>query len=91
MPAKGARLERRAFEVSDIGFGPRIRLGDGRLEIDRAALADLVLRDDRVTRCDIQLVSPGEDARIVHICDTVEPQWRALGGTFPGWTSPIRT
>lgn len=91
MPPKGARLERRIFEVSDISFGPRIRLGDGRLELDRAALADLVLRDDRVERCDIQLVSPGEDARIVHICDTVEPQWRVEGGTFPGWTSPIRT
>jgi glycine reductase len=85
------RLERRSFRVTGVAFGKRTRLDGTRLEIDRAEIRDLVLQDDRLTRCEVQLVAPGEDARIVHICDTVEPQWRVGGGTFPGWTSPIRT
>lgn len=85
------RLERRTFPVAEAAFGRATRLDGKRLEIDRVALADLVLQDDRVTQCAVELVRPGEDARIVHICDTVEPQWRTGGGTFPGWTSPIRT
>jgi glycine reductase len=85
------RLERRSFAVTSATFGKRTRLDGTRLEVDRAELADLVRTDDRVTRCDVELVAPGEDARIVHICDTVEPQWRVGGGTFPGWVSSIRT
>ncbi|MBM4435043.1 MAG: glycine reductase [Chloroflexi bacterium] len=85
------RLERRSFPVTAAALGTRTRLDGTRLEVDRAELADLVRTDDRVTRCEVELVAPGEDARIVHVCDTVEPQWRAGGGTFPGWISPIRT
>ncbi len=85
------RLERRTFPVAEIAFGPSTRLHGGRLEIDRAGLADVVRQDDRLVGCSVELVSPGENARIVHICDTVEPQWRVGGGTFPGWLSPIRT
>ncbi|MGH2377946.1 MAG: glycine/sarcosine/betaine reductase component B subunit [Candidatus Limnocylindria bacterium] len=91
MAPRQARLERRGFPVTAAAFGPRTALDGGRLVIDRAELADLVLTDDRLTRCAVELVAPGEDARIVHICDTVEPQWRLDGGTFPGWLSPIRT
>ncbi|HEY7624211.1 MAG TPA: glycine/sarcosine/betaine reductase component B subunit [Candidatus Limnocylindria bacterium] len=91
MTPKGPRLERRSFDVRDIGFGRGFRYEDGRLQVDRDALASAVLLDDRVARCEVQLVSPGEDARIVHICDTAEPQWRVDGQTFGGWLSPIRT
>jgi glycine reductase len=89
--ARAARLERRSFAVTEAAFGNGFAFDAGRLTVDRDALAAVVLEDDRVARCAVQLVQPGEDARIVHICDTVEPQWRVGGGTFPGWASPIRT
>ncbi len=85
------RLERRSFDVIEAAFGRGFGFDSGRLTLDREALAAEVLQDDRVTRCEVQLVAPGEDARIVHICGTTEPQWRTGGGTFPGWVSPIRT
>lgn len=85
------RLERRTFPVTEIAFGPRTRFEGGRLDIDRGGVVDVVRQDDRLVGCTVELVSPGENARIVHICDTVEPQWRVGGDTFPGWLSPIRT
>ena len=91
MAPSRSRLERRSFDVVEARFGRGFGFDAGRLTLDRDALAAAVLQDDRVARCDVQLVAPGEDARIVHICDTVEPQWRIGGGTFPGWGSPIRT
>lgn len=91
MAPPGMRLERRSFTVDQIAFGRATRLDGRRLEVDRKAIVDLVLQDHRITRCGVELVSPGENARIIHICDTVEPQWRVGGGTFPGWISPIQT
>jgi sarcosine reductase len=75
------RLERRVHHVTELGFGARTGLDKGRLQIDHQALIDLVLADDRLTGC----------ARVIHICDTVEPHWRVNGPTFPGWRGDIRT
>lgn len=85
------RLERRVHNVSEIAFGPRIDLRQGRLELNRDALSTLVLADDRLTTCNVELVSGGENARVVHICDTVEPQWRTHGMTFAGWDGDAQT
>jgi sarcosine reductase len=85
------RLERYVHEVAEVAFGARTELSGGRLTLDRADLEQRVLTDDRLATCSVQLASPGESARVVHICDTVEPQWRASGPTFPGWSSEIRS
>src|SRR5260370_8995312 len=85
------RLERRVHRVGEIAFGGGTSLADGRLLIDREALRELVLADDRVTVCRVELAEPGDDARVVHICDTVEPEWGASGPGFRGWDSEIQT
>ena len=85
------RLERHVHEVTQVAFGARTELSSGQLTLDRERLAQIVLADDRLTSCDIQLAAPGESARVVHICDTVEPHWRTDGPTFPGWGSEIRS
>jgi glycine reductase len=91
MPAPPMRLERRVHHVHDIAFGQRPALANGRLHVDRESLLELVLADDRVAACNVELASPGDNARVVHICDTVEPHWRASGPTFPGWDTEIQT
>ena len=91
MPAPPMRLERRVHRVHDISFGPGTVLADGRLQVEQEALRELVLADDRVAACNVELAKPGENARVVHICDTVEPHWRATGPTFPGWDTEIQT
>jgi len=85
------RLERRVHQVDEIAFGPRTGLRDKRLEVDRDELRSLALSDDRVMTCNVELVSAGEHARVIHICDTVEPQWRTLGASFPGWDADAET
>jgi glycine reductase len=85
------RLERRVQHVDEIVFGPKTSLANGRLQIDREVLRDLVRGDDRILTCNVELAEPGDDARVVHICDTVEPHWRANGPTFPGWDMEIQT
>src|SRR5690242_15136685 len=85
------RLERRVHHVSGVEFGARTRLHAGRLALEREQVRDMVLADDRIQRCNVELVAPGENARVVHICDTVEPQWRASGPTFPGWQTDAQT
>ncbi len=91
MVAEPTRLERRTHRVSDIAFGGGTSLRDGLLAVDREALCALVMADDCVTACNVELAHPGENARIVHICDTVEPHWRTNGPTFPGWGTEIHT
>ena len=84
------RLVRQVHRVDSIAFGSGTALDNRRLSVDRQALVDLVLSDDRLTHCNVELVSLGENARIVHICNTVEPQWR-VGPTFPaGSQRPAR-
>src|SRR5262249_1364752 len=86
------RLERHVHHVRDIGFAQHTALLDnGVLQLDRDSLTDLVLLDDRIATCNVELATPGENARVVHICDTVEPQWRAQGTTFPGWAADAQT
>jgi len=85
------RLERHVHDVAEVAFGSRTALSKGRLTLDADHLARLVLVDDRLSACGIQLAAPGESTRVVHICDTVEPQWRTHGPTFPGWGSEIRS
>ena len=91
MAVASMRLERRVHRADNIVFGPSMLLEHGRLHINREAVRDLVLADDRVAACNMELASPGDNARVVHICDTVEPHWRANGPTFPGWDSEIQT
>ena len=86
------RLERHIHHVQEIGFGPRtVLLPAGRLEVNRQTLTDLVMADDRISACNVELASCGERVRVVHICDTVEPQWREQGTTFPGGGADAQT
>ena len=87
------RLELGTFHVGEVVFGPQTRLGGGRLEVDHDELARLALQDPRLRRASIQLVRPREEARIVHVCDTIEPRAKVSGpgGVFPGFVGPIRT
>jgi glycine reductase complex component B subunit alpha and beta len=85
------RLERHVHHVASLASGDATRLDAGALTINPKDISNLVLRDDRITSCSVELVAPGEDARIVHICDSVEPHWRQDGPTFPGWETDART
>ncbi|HHY94778.1 MAG TPA: glycine reductase, partial [Firmicutes bacterium] len=83
------RLERRLFQVDDVRFGERTTL-DGRiLVIKREELVSELMGIPGITAVDIELVHPGESARIIHLLDTVLPMVKVEGpGTaYPGQLS----
>ncbi|MEW6522727.1 MAG: glycine/sarcosine/betaine reductase component B subunit [Bacillota bacterium] len=79
------KLTRRIFQVDGVVFGERTALCGGRLVINKQELVELVLTVPGVARVDVELVSPGESARIIHVLDTIQPQLKLAGGdAYPG-------
>jgi glycine reductase len=85
------RLELRTFDVSSVAFGDRTALARGALSIARDELAALVGADPAFRSVDVQLVRPGESARITQITDVIEPRVKVGGtaGVFPGVLGPV--
>lgn len=74
------------FPVDEVVFGAPAGWKNGRLVIDAARVAALVREDRRIRRVDVDLVRPGEAARIVQVRDVVEPRVKVdgPGRTYPG-------
>jgi glycine reductase complex component B subunit alpha and beta len=80
------------IDVGDVAFGDATAVADGTLTIDVTAVAELVLEDPRIVGCELDVARPGEDVRIVHCLDAVEPRTKLGDGTvFPGFTGPMAT
>ncbi|HHY93861.1 MAG TPA: beta-aspartyl-peptidase, partial [Firmicutes bacterium] len=86
-------LEVRYFQVKEVVFSDRTRYVQGVLEVNRDDLVELALRDGVLQAVDIQVVHPGESARIIHVLDTVEPRCKVEGKgcAFPGFLGPPET
>jgi glycine reductase len=80
------RLEMGTFPVHDVVFGSHTRWQDGRLEIDRDSILDLILHDPRIATAEIELAKPGESVRIWPVRDVIEPRIKVEGPgvVYPG-------
>ena len=80
------RLEMGTFPVHDVVFGSHTRWQDGRLEIDRDAIVDLILHDPRIATAELELAKPGESVRIWPVRDVIEPRIKVEGPgvVYPG-------
>jgi glycine reductase complex component B subunit alpha and beta len=80
------RLEMGTFPVHDIVFGSHTRWQDGRLEIDRDSILDLILHDPRIATAELELAKPGESVRIWPVRDVIEPRIKVEGPgvVYPG-------
>ena len=85
------RLELRTFHLDRVAFGDRTALQGRALTIARDEIAALAAADPAFDGVDVQLVRPGERARIPQITDVVEPRVKSggTGGVFPGLLSPV--
>jgi len=84
-------LEMSEYPVRRLQFGAGFFYKAGVLEIDRAALNELLLEDPRIESADCEIVAPGEPVRITGVRDVVEPRAK-LGGeaqVFPGALGPV--
>ncbi len=85
------RLEPRTFDVESVAFGERTVLAGRALTISREEMAALAGADPAFRSIDVQLVRPGEAARITQITDVIEPRVKVGGtaGVFPGVLGPV--
>ena len=80
------RLQLNCIDITDIRFSDKTSIRNGTLFVDRKGLHELLLKDGRLGKVDIELARPGESCRILHACDVVEPRAKADPGKvdFPG-------
>ena len=74
------------FPVRDAVFDGATRLDCDALHIDHDELASVILEDPKIKRVSVEIVKPGENARIIHVRDVVEPRIKidGPGSVFPG-------
>lgn len=87
------KLERGYFSIRSLAFGRATSLADGVLTVNRDELVKLVRSEDTngyIADLDLEIVCPGEDARIVHVLDTLPVGVKVSGeGDFlPGHLAP---
>ncbi len=88
--SKPIRLELGRFDVRDVIFSDSTRYRDGTLHIDRAELQQHLSKDSPFKTIEIDIAKPGEETRIVHALDVVEPRTKVSGPgcVFPGILGP---
>ena len=79
------RLELGKIFIKDVKFGDVTHVEDGVLYVNKTAIQDLILQDDKIKSVKIELAHPGESVRIVPVKDVIEPRVKVSGGdVFPG-------
>ena len=86
------RLEMAEFPVTDIRLGTRFRYHSGNLEVDAEELKESVLQDKRIKEARLDVVVPGENARVTGVRDVAEPRVKVdgKGQVFPGIVGPVK-
>ena len=87
------RLDLHTIEISEVRFGDATRVDGGTLSMDRDALIGMVLEDGRIQAAEVEIARPGDDTRIVHCLDAVEPRTKVGDGdvVFPGFLGGMDT
>jgi len=73
-------LTRQYFDVKDADFGSKTSFENGILTVNKQELIDLVtplLKE--VESVDFEIVKPGENTRIIHVLDTIQPMVKVSG------------
>ncbi|MBI4317943.1 MAG: hypothetical protein HY675_05590 [Chloroflexi bacterium] len=85
------KLELAIFPVNKLIWGDRTQYQEGVLSLNKGELLSLLREDSRIESAELEIVNPGDRARIVGIRDAVEPRIKASGPgcVFPGILGPI--
>ncbi len=81
-----------SFPVQKAQLAGRAEYRDGLLTIDGESIRRLILQDRRIREVRLELVHPGESARIIRALDAIEPMTKVQGPSscFPGFNGPPR-
>ena len=80
------RLRLDILFIRDVLFSDETAIRDGVLHVEKKALQNLLLEDQRFASVDVELARPGQDCRIIRVLDVIEPRAKTSDGDedFPG-------
>ena len=79
------KLELGKFEIKDIQFAEKSYIENHVLYVNKEEVEALVLEDDKLIGCKLDIARPGEATRITPVKDVIEPRVKVSGGEiFPG-------
>jgi len=86
-------LEIHTVEAGDVQFADATRVDDHTLYVDRAEVEAVILEDSRIAAVRLEVAKPGDDTRIVHCLDAVEPRTKLNDDAvvFPGFLGGMDT
>ena len=74
------KLTRCYYDVKDVKFGSEMSLEDGVLTVSKEALKEEVRPLLKAVKSvDFEIVKPGENTRIIHLLDTLQPMIKVEG------------
>ena len=84
------KLELKIHYIHDVRFGGNTFVENGVLHVNSDELKGLLREDKNLGDIDIVLARPGENCRIIRVCDVVEPRAKSSesGVDFPGALGP---
>ncbi|WP_462363353.1 glycine/sarcosine/betaine reductase component B subunit, partial [Pyramidobacter porci] len=87
------KLELHKVKIDKIAFGDEFSVKGGVLTINKKAIIDHLMDDDRLASVDVELAHPGEKTRIMPVKDVVEPRCKIEGTNevFPGMIGDVDT
>lgn len=87
------RLELGHINIKDIQFGSESKIEDGVLYVNEDAVKAIVLEDEKIKSCKLDIARPGESVRITPVKDVIEPRVKVegRGGVFPGVINKVDT
>ena len=75
------------YPVREVVEGPA-GYADGRRSLDLGGLAEAVGADTRLREVHLELVRPGERARVLNVLDIFDARRKEDGPTYPGFDGP---
>ena len=80
------KLELGQIEIKDIQFADKSEVKDHVLYVNKAEVEALVLEDEKLSGCTLEIARPGDKTRITPVKDVIEPRVKVSGPgeIFPG-------
>lgn len=87
------KLELGKININQVVIGTESKIVDGTLHICDQDIISIVLEDDRIASCHVEIANPGDKTRITPVKDVIEPRCKvdSKGGIFPGVINKMDT
>jgi glycine reductase len=87
------KLELGKINIKEVVKGDVSKVEANVLTINEQEIIDLVLEDDKLKSCTVEIAKPGDKIRITPVKDVIEPRCKVEGpgGIFPGVMNKVTT